>query len=489
METRLARYNKENKIIRAVEKFSTKRLIIITVHVLFASLIVLADDLSYAAKISLFAFLSAMTLWVGTKIPAGYVAVSLILIIIFLKAGEPELLYHSFGEEVIWLMLGAFIIGEAIKDSGLADRISETLLNRTKNKHVMIRSLTYVLCISAFFIPSTSGRAALSLPIVRRLNSYFSEKEREVLQVSAPVIILMSTSATIIAAGSHLIGVGFLETSTGKSISFVQWLIWGVPFALTISLLSLFVIKMMLWPKKAPNIISHQSEKRTSMSQLYQQKRKQPMNNTEKRTAGLVILLIISWMTEPVHGYDIAFLTMFGAVLFMMPVYGVISWKQGIGAVSWNLILFVASATALGRVLVDTGVVAWMETEMIGVLQLFAGAPEWILVLLVLIVTVTSHLYITSHTTRAIVFIPALILFGQTIGADPVAIVFISLIGMNYCITFPVSSKALLLFYEEEDFTYDAKTLLKISLVLMPLYIFVMMVYYFTYWQWTGLSF
>ncbi|WP_174614865.1 SLC13 family permease [Virgibacillus ihumii] len=484
METRLARRNKENKLIGAVEKLSVKMLIIVTIHVLFASLIVLADGLDYAAKISLFAFLSAMTLWVGTKIPAGYVAISLILIIIFLKAGAPELLYHSFGEEVVWLMLGAFIIGEAIKESGLADRISQTLMNRSKNKNVMLRSLTYVLCISAFFIPSTSGRAALSMPIVRQLNGYFSEKEREVLAVIAPVIILMSTSATIIAAGSHLIGVGFLETSTGESISFVQWLVWGVPFALTISLLSLFIIKMMLWPKKALNA-TNQSEKNTFARTHPHQ---QPMTDKEKRTAALTILLIISWVTEPIHGYDIAFLTMLGAVLFMMPAYGVISWKQGIGAVSWNLILFVAAATALGRVLVDTGVVDWMETEMIGVLQLFADASEWVVVLLIIIVAVTSHLYITSHTTRAIVFIPALILFGQTIGADPVAVVFISLIGMNYCITFPVSSKALLLFYEEGDISYDVKALLKLSLVLMPLYIFVMMMYYFTYWQWTGLS-
>lgn len=477
METRLARHNKENRLTNAVGKLSTKWLIIITVHVLFASLIALADGLDYSAKISLFAFLSAMALWVGTKIPAGYVAISLILIIIFLKAGEPELLYHSFGEEVIWLMMGAFIIGEAVKESGLADRISQTMMNRAKNKHVMIRSLTYVLCISAFFIPSTSGRAALSMPIVRQLNHDFSEKEKEVLAIIAPVIILMSTSATIIAAGSHLIGVGFLETSTGETISFVQWLIWGVPFALTISLLALFVIKLMLWPKSEP-----------SAGVRPPNQKNQPMTDKEKRTATLVILLIFSWMAEPIHGYDIAFLTMLGAVFFMMPSYGVISWKQGIGAVSWNLILFVAAATALGRVLVDTGVVEWMETEMMSVLQLFAGASEWVLVLLILIVTVTSHLYITSHTTRAIVFIPALLLFGQTIGADPVAIVFISLIGMNYCVTFPVSSKALLLFYEEGDITYDSKTLLKVSMVLMPLYILVMMLYYFTYWQWTGLS-
>ena len=120
-------------------------------------------------------------------------------------------------------------------------------------------------------------------------------------------------------------------------------------------------------------------------------------------------------------------------------------------SVSWNLIVFVAAATALGKVLVDTGTVAWMERELLA-LGLVENANEWIIVLIIAIVTTTSHLYITSHTTRAVVFIPGLILFSESIGVNPATVVFLSLIGMNYCVTFPVSSKALLLFYEEGTF-------------------------------------
>ncbi|MBT2218281.1 citrate:succinate antiporter [Virgibacillus dakarensis] len=480
MKKRLDRYKvKKNRVVNLIHKLSARLLVITAIHVVFTAFIVMLDNLDYDAAVSLFAFLSAMTLWVGTKIPAGYVAVSLILFIVFMKAGKPDLLYHSFGEEVIWLMIGAFIIGEAVKESGLADRYCQSIMNRAKDKNFIIRSLTYVLCISAFFIPSTSGRAALSMPIVKQLGTYFSKKERDVLAVLVPIIILMSTSASLIAAGSHLIGVSCLESATGESISFVQWIIWGAPFAIVISLLTMSIIKWMLWPK----------DRSMDTSPLVPlQKEKQPMSKKEKKTMLFMIVLIIGWMMESVHQYDIAFLTMVGAVLFMLPKYGVISWKQGVNAVSWNLILFVAAATALGRILVDSGVAGWIENEMINVLHLFANTSEWVIVLIILIVTVTSHLYITSHTTRAIVFIPALLLFGQMISADPVAVVFISLLGMNYCVTFPVSSKALLIFYEEGEISYQASDLLKISFVLMTLYIVVLLVFYFTYWQWTGLS-
>ena len=472
---------KQNRIKTWIQQLSIKTLVIISIHILIMIAVVLIDDLDYRAKISLFAFLSAMTLWITTKIPAGFVAIALIAFIVLMNAGEPDLLYHSLSEEVVWLMIGSFIIGEAVKRSGLAERLTLLILSKSNKKNNVLLGLISFLFASAFFIPSTSGRAALSMPIIKQLSQKFSTKEQSVLAILAPVIILMSTSATLIGAGSHLIGIGLLESTVDQSISYIQWLIWGVPFAMVVTFISLLVIKWMMWPrdglKKIENVQTEEKGKLTKQ-----------IHRDEKKTIILILFLVVGWMTESIHGYDIAFITMIGAILIMMPNYGIISWKQGMKSVSWNLIVFVAAATALGKVLVDTGVVKWIEKEMLHVLHLFIDAPEWLLVLIILTVTVSSHLYITSHTTRAIVFIPSLLLFSETIGVNPSTVVFLSLIGMNYCLTFPVSSKALLLFYEEGKISYDARNLLKISAILMPLYILMMMLFYFTYWQWTGMA-
>ncbi|KAB7704446.1 citrate:succinate antiporter [Bacillus aerolatus] len=488
MITRMVKYrqrhrqrHRHNQISHLINALSTKSLVIVSVHVLFSVFIVLMDDLDNRAKIALFAFLSAMILWITTKIPAGFVAIGLLVFIVLMKAEEAELLYHSLSEEVVWLMIGSFVIGEAVKQSGLAERFSRFILSRSTNKNSVLFGIASGLLVSAFFIPSTSGRAALSMPIIKQLNKTFSANEQSVLAIIAPVVILMSTSATLIGAGSHLIGIGLLESTAGQSISYFQWLIWGVPFTLVVTLLACIIIKWMLWPKDVSKGIENVRANETVVSN-------QPMNGKEVKTVALISIMIIGWVTESIHGYDLAFITILGALLFMLPNYGVITWKQGVKSVSWNLILFVAAATALGKVLVDTGVVSWMEKEMFSVLHLFVNAPEWLLVLIILIVAVTSHLYITSHTTRAVVFIPSLLLFSETIGINPSTVVFLSLIGMNYCITVPVSSKALLLFYEEGEISYDAKHLVKISVILMPLYILTMIIFYYSYWQWTGMS-
>ncbi|WP_155922211.1 SLC13 family permease [Bacillus sp. EB01] len=473
--------NKDNRFAAWKTQLTRKSKVIIGIHIFILITIALLDGLDYSAKISLFAFLSAMILWVSTTIPAGLIALSLIVFIVLVKAGEPDLLYASLSEEVVWLMIGSFIIGEAVKRSGLAERLTLFIVSKSNKKSGILLALSSVIFSSAFFIPSTSGRAALSMPIIKQLGQKFTDKEKRVIAVLAPVIILMSTSATLIGAGSHLIGIGLLESTAGQSISYIQWFVWGVPFAIVVSLFSFILIGWILWPKGGQKVVERVSSEEENI--LSKQ-----INDKEKKTMILILVLIIGWMTEYVHGYDIAFITMVGAILIMLPNYGVISWKQGINSVSWNLILFVAAATALGKVLVDTGIVKWIENETLHVLNLFTGAPDWVIVLLILLVTVTSHLYITSHTTRAIVLIPGLLVFGQAIGVNPSTVVFLSQIGMNYCVTVPVSSKALLLFYEEGEISYHASDLVKISIILMPVYILTIMLFYVSYWHWTGMQ-
>ncbi len=275
-------------------------------------LIILIDGLDYRAKVSLFAFLSAMTLWVATKIPAGFVAVGLLVFIVLMKAVHADLLYDSLAEEVVWLMIGSFIIGEAVKRSGLAERFSQSIMSRSRKKSQVLVGIYSFLFASAFFIPSTSGRAALSMPIMKQLS---------------------------------------------------------LAFSLVITVLTFVIIKGKLWPKNELEKMENVPREEIILS-------KQPLNEKEKKTLLLISMLIIGWVTEGIHGYDIAFITMLGAILVMLPHYGVISWRNGMKSVSWNLIVFVAAATALGKVLVDTGVVGWMETEMFSVLRLFVNKSE-----------------------------------------------------------------------------------------------------------------
>lgn len=291
-----------------------------------------------------------------------------------------------------------------------------------------------------------------------------------------PVLILMGANLTLIGAGSHIIGIGILEGQTGQKISYMQFLVYGLPFGILIGGISLYLLsKWYLADMEFSEVENEEGGKK-------------PFSAQEKKASWLIGITLVLWLTEALHGFDIAFVTMLMAMIMMLPQVGLIRWKEGMKSVSWSLIFFVAGATQLGELLVTYKVTDFFQDRFLNLFDTVDVNDEFIMLMLIILISVTSHLYITSHTTRAVVFIPVLLIFSEMFGLNPVAVVFISLIGINYCVTLPVSSKALLIFYEEDDRPFGTRDLVKISMWLMPIYIALMIAMYYVFWQHAGLA-
>ena len=78
-------------------------------------------------------------------------------------------------------------------------------------------------------------------------------------------------------------------------------------------------------------------------------------------------------------------------------------WKESLKGVSWNLILFVGAAIALGKSLMESGAAQWIMQKLFSITKFIDGQSIFIVLLVIVILSVTSHLYITSHTTRAVI--------------------------------------------------------------------------------------
>ncbi|MCD4542503.1 anion permease, partial [Klebsiella pneumoniae subsp. pneumoniae] len=128
--------------------------------------------------------------------------------------------------DVIWLMIGSFILGRALQITGLAEKMTYFVVNRARNISGLCWILTMSIQILAFFIPSTSGRAAVVLPVFQAISKEIgSRRITKALAILMPTVILVSTSSTIIGAGSHLIALDMLKEFNNKNITFVKWLI------------------------------------------------------------------------------------------------------------------------------------------------------------------------------------------------------------------------------------------------------------------------
>ncbi|WP_259341303.1 SLC13 family permease, partial [Staphylococcus simulans] len=217
---------------------SYSKLIAAILYLIFTLWLFLETNLSYLGQLSVALFVLSLGLFIFSKMPAGLSAMLVVCLGILL--GMPQdILYQSLEEHVIWLMIGAFIIGGVVETSGLLDRLIrwiEAKCTSGKRMNIFVFILVQILSL---IIPSTSGRAAALLPVYQAFGNRFNSN-RQYLGILMPVLILMGTNLSLIGAGSHIIGIGLLENQTDGSISYLQFLLWGFPFGIIIAIISLF---------------------------------------------------------------------------------------------------------------------------------------------------------------------------------------------------------------------------------------------------------
>jgi anion transporter len=440
--------------------------------------VLLPATLPPEARGALFGFAVAVILWSTTRLNAAYVALAAVMLTVLLGGGPQDLLFDALASDVVWLMIGAFILGGAMRETGLAGRLTGFVVNRARSVRGVFWLLTTVLVPLSFFIPSTSGRAAVMMPVFRSLADATGDRKiTRALALLVPTVILVATITTLIGAGSHLIANDLLSQIAGTSISFAEWALWGVPFGVTASYASCWIITRMFLDKD-----------RLGSRLRIARDEHAPFSNAERNTVVVLALMVTLWLSEGWHGLEIATVTVVDAMVLTLPKVGVMKWKEGLKSVSWNLVIFVGAALALGNALIDSGAAQWIIDQLFA-LSGAASARSGLLILLILaFISLTSHVYMTSHAARAVALVPPILYLAGSLGLDPTAVLFISTVGMDYCLTFPVSSKALLMFQEARGETYQPADLLRLSSVLLLVHLGLILLFYYGHWQWVGLA-
>ncbi|MGO1989321.1 MAG: SLC13 family permease, partial [Mammaliicoccus vitulinus] len=89
---------------------TNKQLIYLCLYFVFSIVVFLYTDLPYLGQLSLIVFVLSLGLFLLTNMPAGLSA--FIALVIGIVLGIPEkVLFESLNEQVVWLMIGAFMIG------------------------------------------------------------------------------------------------------------------------------------------------------------------------------------------------------------------------------------------------------------------------------------------------------------------------------------------------------------------------------------------
>uniref|UniRef100_UPI003F8513F7 SLC13 family permease n=1 Tax=Actinosynnema sp. TaxID=1872144 RepID=UPI003F8513F7 len=436
-----------------------------------------ADGLHWRGAVVLAVFTGAVGAWVFTKVDDTWVALVAVSLLAASGAVEADEVFATLGADLVWLLIAAFVLAAGLTRSGLVERFTAALLNRARTPRQLAHLTTLALVGSSLAVPSTSGRAALALPVFTSLAKAVDPRLAKALSLLFPTVVLLSAVSTLIGAGAHLIADQLLADATGSGIGFLHWLLLGLPLA---------VLSCHLAAELTLLLFTRRRDRKTRLS-LDLPTPPKAWTAPEKHAAATTAAVLALWCTEPLHGAPPALVGLLGALVITVPPHGEhrVSPGAALKTVPWSLLLFTAATAALGDALVTTGAAQWLADHALAPLE--HASPEHFLIAVVLVGT-AAHLAVQSRSARSSVLVPVVIPLALAAGVNPARAVFASTAAAGFCHTLTSSAKPVALFADVEGVpTYSARDLLRLSAALAPLHVAVVSAFALLVWPATGL--
>ena len=402
-------------------------------------------------SMALFAF--ALIMWIARPIPIYLTSIILILLLPLIGAVEDqEIVFGALGFDIIWLMVSAFVLTSAMSATNLGKRIALYLTTKfAKTPTQVLVVFVIVNYILAFFVPSTTARASLIVPIALIILEIYKAVPGKsnfgrLLMLQGVQNNAFATSVVMTATSAQVLAIGFINEQAGGDVGYMEWLLGSLPQAIITTVIA-FIVGMCLYKYKDEMTGAMGGAAETLKKQLEELG---PISVREKKALFIFLLTLFLWATgdyqEAWFGFEISTeqTAVLGMLLCLLPGIGVISWKEA--NIKWDLMIFSAGAYAVGNAVDDSGAASWLIGNLVEAIGLDRMNPSLVAVILIFI-TVFSHMIFTSKTVRTTILIPAVITLAQGLGIDPVSLALVCAFGISTTITLPPHSKVNTLYF------------------------------------------
>jgi sodium-dependent dicarboxylate transporter 2/3/5 len=148
---------------------------------------------------------------------------------------------------------------------------------------------------------------------------------------------------TIIGTPPNAIAAGALENA-GISISFIEWMKFGLPVSLALTAISCFVLIRVFLKDNSPVSLAFLEKQETNSSPEFIRQR--------RIVIGVIIVTVGLWLTTSLHGLKVAGIC--AVPLVVLTLTRVLEGKD-VQGLPWDTLLLVAGGLSLGLALENTG--------------------------------------------------------------------------------------------------------------------------------------
>ncbi len=274
--------------------------------------------------------------------------------------------FVGFASSAFWLMTSGYVLGIAIRKTGLADRAARAITQRLSGSYSRLVTgvvlLTYAL---AFVMPSNMGRIALLMPIVMavadRAGLPPGNRGRDGLALAVGFGTFMLSVSILPANVPNLVMAGSIETNYGLRLTYLPYLLLHAP---VLGVLKGAILAALLWllfrapPGAAPAAQAPG-----------------PFSPQEQRLAALLGVTLLLWLTDSLHGISPAWIGMASACVCLLPRVGFVTQEEFGTQVNFRTAFYVAGILGMAAMVTRSGLAEAMGNALLRVAPLDPAAP------------------------------------------------------------------------------------------------------------------
>lgn len=372
--------------------------------------------------------------WIFEPIPIP--ATSLIPIAFFPLTGvlSKDEVAKAFGNDLILLMLGGFMISVAMTQSGTHRRLALGLVNfigGDSSRRIVLGFMCACAVLSMWI--SNTATALMMLPLALAIIDQSQDKK-----IAVPLLLSIAYGCSIgglgtpIGTAPNLIFIKEYQSFTGSTVSFTQWMMWGLTVVL------LMVPLAGLWLTRRLDYVG-----KLEMPQAG------AWRPEERRVLIIFGITVLAWITrlEPFGGWstwlglkhatDATVALIAVIVMFLVPNgkgEKLLNWQTAV-KIPWGILLLFAAGIVIAQAFIESGLSKFIAEQLAVLSNLH---PLIIIVSIALAVTFLTEA--TSNAATTILLMPILAPAAMAAGLDPALLMVPAAMSASCAFMLPVAT-------------------------------------------------
>ena len=317
------------------------------------------DGLSWAGKMSLGIFVVAIVFWVTEVMPiavTGWAMVGLVPLLGILPAADA---WTASINNAIIFYLCCFAFACFVARSSFAVRLTGFILKwaGTNSSRVLLGFMVGTALISTLMdnLPLTAVMLPIAYAVLDANNTPTGGKSAfaKCIAIGIPWAAALGGAMTPSGCIINVLAMSLIEQNFGVHISFVQWMAFGVPLAVSTIPAGWFALIKIFKPESlSQEAVDAGIARASSLGKL-----------PRHEIAGLVVMLatMVIWIASSwVTAIDITVVSLLALGLMFFPGVEAIKFNHFLEDSPWGMMLLMMAVNVLVAALMGTGATAWL---------------------------------------------------------------------------------------------------------------------------------